>query len=64
MRNGINLCVALISVVAGACAPKNSEWQDLNYSSVYRKAKMRELDTFYTLPSTIGCMDEDLYNCQ
>lgn len=65
MRNGVNLCVALIAIMVGACTTQRNEWQDLNYSSVYRRAKLRELDAFYTPPADMGCMsgDSNLYNC-
>lgn len=53
------LCCALLS----ACAKRN-EWEDLNYSSVYRYYKQREYDAGYVPPPSIGCFDEDLYNCR
>jgi hypothetical protein len=47
-----------------ACATnERSTWENLDYKSVYLRAKNRENDPFYQQPTGIGCMDDDLYNC-
>lgn len=53
----------IITAIVSACVTKKNEWQDLDYSSVYRYYQKREIDSGYTPPS-MGCMDEDLYNCK
>ncbi len=64
MRHSYHLCIALIAVMLTACGPQqDNAWQDLDYSSVYRRAKLRELDLLYTPPTDIGCLEDDLYNC-
>lgn len=64
MNHSRHMCFTLAAVLLTACGtPRSSDWQDLDYSSVYRKAKMRELDMLYTQPSEIGCLDDDLYSC-
>lgn len=55
------LCALSLTLVA--CANKGrSEWEDIDYSSVYRKANQRENDSGYT-PSSGGCLDND-FGCQ
>jgi hypothetical protein len=57
--------VSFVAIMLTACGqPRDNAWQDLDYSSVYRRAKMRELDLLYTQPSQLGCLDDDLYSCQ
>jgi hypothetical protein len=47
-----------------ACANQARDtWGDLDYRSVYIRAKNRENDPNYQQPTNVGCMDEDLYNC-
>ena len=55
--------VALITVSACERVGKN-EWEDLDYSRVSSQYRNRENDSSYTPPpSVIGCVDDDLYNC-
>lgn len=62
MRNNIHIPFLLFFVLI-ACV-KRDPWHDIDYSSVYQYYKHREIDTNYTPPSILGCVDEDLYNCQ
>ena len=53
-----------VTLMVTACASKGrSEWDAIDYSSVYRKANQRENDSSYT-PSTGGCMLDDDFACQ
>ena len=52
----------MLCLLLCACAKSNSNW-DIDYSSVYR-AGNREIDSGYQQPSVIGCVDDDLFNCQ
>ena len=58
------MIVMTMAAVLAACASRNSEWEDLDYSSVYRAAGARDNDRNYVQPSIIGCVDEDLINCK
>lgn len=59
------LSVALLSGCGnGSSAAAHNEWQNIDYSSVYRKAGQRENDSGYVQPSVVGCVDDDLYNCR
>ncbi|MGE0754660.1 MAG: hypothetical protein AB7L92_05820 [Alphaproteobacteria bacterium] len=52
--------VLLMSCAGG----QKSQWDNLDYSSVYRKAgEKQEYDTGYT-PSYSGCVDDDLIGCE
>lgn len=54
------LCVGL----AACGGSKRSNQWDIDYSSVYKAYGNREIDNSYKAPSVIGCVDDDLYNCQ
>lgn len=57
------LLLAALLLISCAGAQK-SEWDNLDYSSVYRKAQQRgEYDTGYT-PSYGSCVDDDIINCE
>lgn len=43
---------------------QRSQWDDIDYSSVYRAYERRQNDSGYTPPSIVGCVDDDLYNCK
>ncbi|MFO0388492.1 MAG: hypothetical protein ACK502_02060 [Alphaproteobacteria bacterium] len=52
-----------LSLALAACANKSrGDWEDIDYSSVYRKASQRENDSSY-VPSAGGCLDAD-FGCQ
>lgn len=56
------LCAVSLTLVS--CANKGrGDWEDIDYSSVYRKANQRENDSSYT-PSSGGCMLDDDFACQ
>ncbi|MDE3015376.1 MAG: hypothetical protein KGI29_00425 [Pseudomonadota bacterium] len=50
-------------LILSGCADEtsNKQWDDIDYSRVHGAA--RENDPAYTAPSVIGCVDDDLYNC-
>ena len=54
-----------LCVLAG-CGGKTSrsQWEDIDYTPVYRAYEGHQNDTRYTQPSIIGCVDDDLYNCK
>jgi hypothetical protein len=55
--------VLMIVVLAlASCAQKRNEWEDLDYSSVYRKAGQRENDPSYT-PASGSCLEDD-FGCR
>jgi hypothetical protein len=56
------LLTALLAACAGNAAHK--EWEDLDYSPVYRAYEKRENDSSYKPASIVGCIDDDLYNCK
>ncbi len=67
MQSTVRPLVPILLCLLMACAPKHNEWQDIDYSSVYRRSGERENDSGYTPPrsgSIMGCVDEDLYNCK
>ncbi len=56
-----------LSLGCSACAggQKHNEWDDIDYTGVYKRAEKRESDSSYKLPPTVrGCVDDDLYNCK
>lgn len=59
-----NMSLVCVMMVLVSCASaQKSQWDSLDYSSVYRKAAEKgEYDTNYT-PSYTGCMDDDLIKC-
>lgn len=66
MRSGLNVYIAVMAGFIVSCTGHQpNPWEDLNYSSVYRRAKLREIDAFYTPPADVGCMEgySNLYNC-
>ena len=58
------ISLSLLPGCGSGGAHATNEWQNIDYSSVYRKAGQRENDSSYTQPSVIGCVDDDLYNCR
>jgi hypothetical protein len=56
--------LVLVCLISSACASQADAWKNLDYKSVYIRAKNRENDPNYQQPTNVGCMDEDLYNCQ
>lgn len=64
MRHTVS--IALTCLVFSACASNNNDrgtWENLDYKSVYNRAQNRESDPYYTPPSTVGCLDDDLSSC-
>jgi len=63
MMHSPYIMVATALIMLAGCAPPHSQWDDIDYSSVYKKAQ--ENDPNYTPPiqSVVGCVDDDLYNC-
>lgn len=60
-----HISMIMVMCVLVDCAPRGNDWQNIDYSSVYRRAKGYENDSSYTPPrSVLGCVDEDLYNCK
>lgn len=54
--------VCVLSLTLSSCATKSrNEWDNIDYSSVYRKANQRDNDNLYT-PST-GCSLDDDFAC-
>ena len=54
-----------VFAACSACAEnKRNEWQDIDYSKVYRNAGERQIDSTYRAPSVVGCVNDDLYLCQ
>jgi len=63
LRYHFNIPLILACVVFSSCTAQSNPWENLDYKSVYKRAQQREIDPLYQQPTTIGCMDEDLYNC-
>lgn len=62
--NGFSLCFAVLLLVSCAGTSRKSEWDNLDYSSVYRKAgENKEYDTNYT-PSFNSCVDNEFVHCE
>lgn len=57
----ILLVMCLVSACSGG---KRNQWDDVDYSRVYKAYETRENDSSYTQPSITGCVDDDLYNCK
>ncbi len=55
------IAAAALLLLAGCAPSRHSEWDDIDYSRVYQRA--RENDPSYTAPTVVGCVDDDLYNC-
>lgn len=59
------LMTMMVLFACGACAQKNDEWSNIDYSKVYKAAgERRDIDSGYKAPSVIGCVDDDLFNCK
>lgn len=62
--------VLAISITCSACANgggaagSRGQWEDIDYSKVYKAAGQRDVDSSYKLPTVAGCVDDDLYNCK
>lgn len=41
-----------------------NEWSDIDYARIARENYQRQNDSYYTPPSVLGCVDDDLYNCR
>ena len=65
MRHLFSISLMTLCVLAG-CGGKTSrsQWEDIDYTPVYRAYEGHQNDTRYTQPSIIGCVDDDLYNCK
>lgn len=64
MKKRTELAALMLCMVLAACGGgRKNEW-DIDYSSVYRAYEGRQYDNSYSAPSVIGCVDDDLYNCQ
>ena len=63
MRRHISTTLAVLLAASACSGGRHSEWDNIDYSSVYRKAGESENDSGYRAPRIIGCIDEDLYNC-
>jgi hypothetical protein len=63
-------CVAMMHLMAvifcfsGCARTGGNQWENLDYSKVYRENARRENDTSYVTPSVLGCTDDDLFNCR
>jgi hypothetical protein len=57
-RTGAALSLMLLP---GCMMSPHDAIQSLDYSRI--KAAAHENDTNYTPPSVVGCVDDDLYNC-
>ena len=53
------LMITIMFALASCGGQKKNQWEDLDYSSVYRKAGERENDSGYTSP-TGSCIDDDM----
>ena len=56
--------LALFSSMACSGQRARSEWDNIDYSSVYRRAAQRENDSRYEPTGDVGCLDDDLYSCR
>jgi hypothetical protein len=56
-------CVASFLLPACASQQKN-QWENIDYSPVYKAYGDQGNDAGYTPPSVLGCVDDDLYNCR
>lgn len=60
----ILLAAALTCSACGGGSRKTDDWDNIDYTNVYRKAAQREADRVYKLPTVRGCVDDDLFNCR
>lgn len=58
------VCLSFLMLVA--CKSNTTEWSGIDYQKVARENYRLQNDQFYTPPppSVIGCVDDDLQNCQ
>lgn len=57
-------CACLLLLCA--CQSNNSEWSQIDYGRIARENYYMQNDQYYVQPppSVIGCVDDDLQNCQ
>lgn len=60
--------ILTVSLGCSACAGgqggvRRGEWEDIDYSKVYKAAGQRDTDANYKMPTVTNCVDDDLYNC-
>ena len=57
--------VLVMACFLAACAGgKRNQWDDVDYTPVYKAYESRQNDAGYTQPTITGCVDDDLYNCK
>ncbi len=54
----VTAIMLMFLALSGCGASQKNEWEDLDYSPVYKKAQGREFDPSYTPAG--GCVDDDL----
>jgi hypothetical protein len=56
--------VTAAALMLTACYQSHNDWENLDYTSVYRAYENRQNDMRYKPPSILGCIDDDLINCR
>jgi hypothetical protein len=64
MIRSSNLLLTVCLLAAACAGGKRTQWDNVDYTPVYKAYGERENDPAYTQPSVIGCVDDDLYNCK
>ncbi|MFW0776713.1 MAG: hypothetical protein ACN2B6_03215 [Rickettsiales bacterium] len=49
--------------VLASCGGSRSQWDDIDYTPVYRAYEGRQNDAGYTAPSILSCVQEDRHEC-
>ncbi|NBO18832.1 MAG: hypothetical protein EBV03_06335 [Proteobacteria bacterium] len=57
------LLIALL-LACGCERVGKDEWSDIDYARIAKENYQRQNDSYYTPPSVLGCVDDDLYNCR
>lgn len=63
MNHSKTTLLAVCVLIACSGGGRHKEWEDLDYSRVYKHYGERENDPGYTQPSILNCVNDDLYNC-
>ena len=62
MRSGhVMIIVCMLTACGGN---KGHQWDNIDYTPVYKAYEARENDSRYTQPNITACVDDDLYNCK
>lgn len=64
MNRGFLIAFMFVLLVPACGGAKRSEWENIDYSGVYRAYQGRENDSRYVPPKNSNCLEDDLMTCQ